>query len=77
MKENNLLTQKQMLCMNDSIVEWTPAKDGEKILGEPFLGSASDFSHCGRIVRSESQIKSVRKATEKEIESFLFARHLP
>lgn len=75
MTNKHLLKNKQILCINDSIVEWTPAKEGETKFGDPFFGVASDFSHCGRIIRDEERIKSVREATQEEIKDFLVARH--
>lgn len=72
--KNTLLKQKQILCVNDSIVEWIPAKDGEMMFGESLVGVARDYSQLGTIFRSEAEIKSVREATEEEKQKFVSVR---
>lgn len=72
--KNTLLKQKQILCINDSIVEWIPAKDGEMVFGQSLIGVARDYSQLGTIIRNESGIKSVREATEEETQKFFAQR---
>jgi hypothetical protein len=74
MKNKHLLKTEQLLCINDSIVEWEPAKEGETRFGDPLFGVASDFSHRGMIIRNEERITSVRMPTEEETKEFYSAR---
>jgi hypothetical protein len=74
--KTTLLKQKQILCINDAVTEWVPAKDGEMMLGQTLLGVAYDHTQAGRIVRNESQIASVREVTEQEVEKFFALRDL-
>jgi len=75
MKDKHLLKTKQLLCINDSIVEWNPAKEGEMKFGDPFFGVATDFSHRGMIIRNEERITSVRMPTEEESKHFYQIRN--
>lgn len=72
--KNTLLKQKQILCINDSIVEWIPAKDGEMVFGQSLIGVTRDYSQLGTIIRDENSIKSLREATEEETQKFLTQR---
>ena len=74
MKNKHLLDKKQMLVINNQVVLWEPAKEGETLFGDPLIGCARDYSHKSAIIRHSCQIKSVELPTAEDVTRYEEAR---
>lgn len=68
--KNTLLQEKQLLVINGSVVLWEPAKQGETLFGQTFIGCARKTDSSARVIRSVDHIESVEVPTHEQVEAY-------
>lgn len=68
--KNTLLQEKQILVLNGSVVLWEPAKNGETLFGQSFIGCARKTDSSSRVVRAMEAIVSVETPTSEQVAAY-------